>query len=76
MIALRDSNHAIGVPIMNTSTLNAEQLRLARDWIKDCLGTFRDLEDEEEIDALTDTQVIKGISRHYSGGIQAFIEAC
>lgn len=61
---------------MNTSTLNTEQLRLARDWIKDCLGTWRDLDDEESIDLMTDTQIIKGIARHYSRGVQAFIEAC
>ena len=56
--------------------LNPAQLEEARDWIKDCLGSWRELETEEDVDELSDSQVIKGINKHYCGGLEAFKESC
>lgn len=56
--------------------MNPQQLKQARDWIKDCIGTWRDIESDEEVDELTDAEVLKGIERHYCGGVAAFIEVC
>lgn len=41
-----------------------------RDWIKDC--QWNDVE-EEDIDAMTDEELIRGVERHYSGGISQFV---
>ena len=56
--------------------LNQSELEEARDWIKDCLGSWRDLETEEDVDDLSDSQVIKGINKNYCGGLKAFKESC
>lgn len=53
--------------------LSATQVLAARDWIKDCLPSFRDLEDDESVDALTDSEIPSGIQEHYSGGMRQFI---
>jgi hypothetical protein len=50
--------------------MTAEQLRNARNWIAECV--WGDLE-EEDISQLPETQVIAGIQRHYSGGLEQFI---
>lgn len=52
--------------------MNSEQLSQARDWIKECIPCFRDLESEEDVDELTDAEVERGIEKHYDGGIAAF----
>ena len=41
-----------------------------RAWIGECL--WRDI-DEDDISSLTDEQVLRGIERHYSGGVECFI---
>jgi hypothetical protein len=51
--------------------LTPKQLLLARDWIKDCCPGWCDL-DKEEVNELTDTEVTRGIRRHFSGGISEF----
>lgn len=47
-----------------------EQIQEMRDWIADC--QWPDLE-PEEIDQLTDDEIIKGVKKHYSGGLEQFI---
>ena len=54
--------------------LSKEDLKAAREWIIECLGTWRDIESEEDVEELSDAQVIKGIEKHYNGGIQQFIQ--
>jgi len=53
--------------------LAPEQLNAAREWVKDCAGSFTDIETEEDVDALTEAQVIRGIARHFDGGLPAFV---
>jgi hypothetical protein len=53
-------------PIM----INPAMINEMRAWIADC--AWRDLE-PEEIDDLSDATVLRGIVRHYSGGIAQFI---
>ena len=50
--------------------LTPEQLRNAQNWIAECV--WGDLE-EEDISQLPEAQVIAGIQRHYSGGLEQFI---
>lgn len=52
--------------------LDDDQLRDAREWVKDCLGCWRDLDDVEDVDALPAEQIEAGIDRHYAGGIAQF----
>ncbi len=52
--------------------LNTQELNAARDWIKDCLDCFSDLECTDDVDQLTDIQVMRGIKRHYNGGLDQF----
>lgn len=53
--------------------LTKKQLKIGRDWIKDCI--WSDLE-QNEIDELSDFQIEKGIQRNYAGGLTSFIETC
>jgi hypothetical protein len=53
--------------------VTAQQLAEAREWIADCV--WADL-DQEDIDALTDDQVTRGVRRHYSGGVAQFVSDC
>ncbi len=55
---------------MQTNTMTAEVVKAAREWIAEC--AWRDM-DPEDIDALSDAQVMTGIARHYSGGIPGFL---
>lgn len=47
-----------------------EVITEARDWIADC--SWNDL-DPEEIEELTDEEVLKGVKKHYSGGLEGFL---
>lgn len=53
-------------------TLNAAELAEARSWIGDC--EWRDLE-PEDVAELTDAEIMRGVARHYDGGLAAFIVA-
>lgn len=56
---------------MTSAILTSDQLAYARDeWIADCW--WPDL-DANDIPKLTDAQVIRGIARHYDGGLAGFI---
>lgn len=56
-----------------TKQVNQETLKAMRDWISDCIGCWDDVTDEDDVEALTDDQVIDGIERHYSGGVDGFV---
>jgi hypothetical protein len=51
--------------------LTREQIEEARNWIADCQWA-----DEVEVAELTDEEIVRGIRRHYDGGLTAFIESC
>ncbi|MBD2204951.1 peptide ABC transporter substrate-binding protein [Calothrix sp. FACHB-1219] len=52
--------------------LTPEELIEARCWIKDCC--WADLK-ADQVDELTSGEVLRGIRRHYDGGIIAFKNA-
>lgn len=41
-----------------------------RDWIKDC--QWNDV-DDEDVDAMTDEELLRGIEQHYDGGLPMFL---
>jgi hypothetical protein len=49
---------------------SAEHTTQAIDWFKDCV--WADYE-EDDFDELSIVQVLRGVSKHYSGGIAQFI---
>jgi hypothetical protein len=53
--------------------LTPQQLLEAKNWIKDCCP-WLDLQ-ADQVDEMTDREVIAGIKRHYDGGIKAFSAA-
>jgi hypothetical protein len=53
-----------------TAPPSAALLGAARDWIADCW--WADL-DSDDVDELTDREVIDGIRYHYAGGWPAFV---
>lgn len=55
--------------------LDKSNLIEARDWIKECLGCWRDLTEEDQVDELTDAEVESAIDRHFCGGVTAFLAA-
>lgn len=54
--------------IMANPEFSAEDIAAMRAWIADCY--WPDLDDT---DTLTDAQVIRGVARHYTGGLTAFL---
>ena len=50
--------------------LTQTQIQDMRDWIGEC--AWGDL-DVDDIDDLSDRQVVGGIERHYAGGVDAFL---
>jgi hypothetical protein len=53
------------------SRLNAQQLREAREWVKDC--EWREGYEPHEVDDLPARVIERGIEKHYDGGLTAFI---
>lgn len=51
------------------SKLSSEELQYARDWISEC--SWEDL-DCEDIDELSDSEVVQGIEKHFCGGLKSF----
>ena len=45
----------------------------ARAWVADCLGGWADLDDEGDVDALSDRDLMVGVDRNYDGGIEEFL---
>lgn len=52
-----------------TEATTTEMLKAAREWIAECV--WADM-DPEDIALLTDAQVLRGIARHFEGGLEAF----
>ena len=48
-------------------TLDSTTLALAREWVDDC-----EWADNPETSAMSMTEIIHGIDRHYAGGWEAF----
>lgn len=55
---------------MDTLQATPEQIADMRGWIADC--AWGDL-DADEIASLSDTAVLRGVARHYVGGVAAFL---
>jgi hypothetical protein len=53
--------------------LNASEIKQAIDWLKDCV--WADME-ANDFDELTPVQIERGISKHFSGGIESFKSTC
>ena len=72
---LKESNAANAKSIADSwarfATENPEVIKQMREWVKDC--QWREVEDESDIDDMTDLQIIQGVQRHYDGGVRAFI---
>lgn len=49
-----------------------EAMEEMRDWVKDC--QWGDIT-EEDIDEMSDEEIIKGIKKHYSGGLKGFLQS-
>jgi hypothetical protein len=46
-------------------------IREAKSWLSDLL--FADV-DEEDIEEMSDLEIVQGVARHYDGGIEQFIK--
>ncbi len=49
-----------------------EQIAAMREWVADC--QWGDM-DPEDLASLSDEQIIKGVNKHYDGGIREFLRA-
>jgi hypothetical protein len=57
---------------MNMQEVTKAQIIEAQAWIRDC--SWRD--EAEDLEDLTDEEVMQGIDRHYEGGWTQFIANC
>jgi hypothetical protein len=64
---------AVGAPgsIERFATEHPEVIKAMRDWVKDC--QWGDVQDESDVDDMSNTQIIKGVERYYEGGVKAFL---
>jgi hypothetical protein len=53
--------------------MNPKIIKQMRDWLADC--TWADLE-PEDVDGLSEAQVIAGVKAHFDGGIEEFLATC
>jgi hypothetical protein len=51
--------------------MEPEQIQQARQWLAECV--WGDI-DDDDINGMSDARIVSGIARHYSGGIEQFIE--
>lgn len=56
--------------IITGAVMSQDQLEAARAWISNC--QWPDLE-PDDIEMLTDAEVVRAIERHYAGGLAEFI---
>ena len=54
--------------------LTTNELKLARDWIKDC--DWADIKDDSDVDELSDNAVQIAVKKFYCGGIESFKKDC
>lgn len=59
--------------LFNTLTLEqkADLTFQMKEWVKDC--QWQDIE-KEDVDSMTDSELLTGIKCHYDGGIDQFIK--
>lgn len=51
-----------------------DMIKQAREWLLDCISSFANVEDEEQIIAeLSDIQVMRAVERTYDGGWRQFL---
>ena len=46
----------------------------AHGWAKECAGSFRDIERDDDVDEMSDEVIIFGVCRNYDGGLPAFLK--
>ena len=51
--------------------VSKEVLQAMREWASECLWV--DI-DQDDIDELSDEQILRGVKRHYGGGVTQFIK--
>ena len=51
---------------------NKEAIAAMREWIKDCV--WADME-ESDMNEISDIEVVRGVARHYAGGIAEFLRS-
>jgi hypothetical protein len=53
--------------------LNQNQIKQMREWVMDCV--WADV-DPEEVELLSDAEIIRGVKRYYDGGLSQFLADC
>lgn len=53
------------------NTISPDQVRQMRDWVKDC--QWAEDFDDDEVDALSDSEIVQGVNRSYDGGVRQFL---
>ena len=48
--------------------ITKEVIQGMRDWVSYCTWL-----DSDEIETLTDDEIVEGVERHYSGGVKGFV---
>lgn len=64
---------AQGAPgsIIRFTTTHPVLMKHMRDWVKDV--KWREVSDEADIDDMTDEEILRGVEKHYQGGIKQFM---
>lgn len=57
---------------INTTAYTAAQIQDMKNWIMDCV--WQDL-DTDDVAQLTDTEVLRGVQKHYDGGLAEFMRS-
>lgn len=52
--------------------ITTQHIEYMREWVSDCLW----IESEDEIDEMTDKQIIMGVAKHFDGGLPSFLLTC
>lgn len=55
-----------------TGDQKSDLLHEMKEWVKDC--QWGEKYEEEEVDAMTDEELLRGIAAHYQGSIDQFIK--
>lgn len=51
----------------------AAEIDQMRAWITDSIGSWKDIEDEDDVANLTDDEVLAGINKAYETGLEGFL---
>jgi len=57
--------------ISENTNHNPHVIQQMRNWVKDC--QWRDVSDESDIDDMSDEEILRGIQKHYEGGVNQFL---